>query len=81
MKHGCETFGHDKNMAPETERLLVIVNHSTVSRTLAISEPETALAGCTQFAPALGSPQASLDGQGSVVMQLAPEQAAIYLVH
>lgn len=73
VKHGCESSG--------AERVLVVVNHSTQPRSLAIPAQNTALEGRSQFAAALESPQASSNGSGSVTVQLAPEQTAIYLVH
>ena len=72
IAHGCT--------ASSPERVLIIANHSTVPRTLTLSTPETALAGCSQFTPALGAPHATLS-HDSLTMQLGPDQTAVYLVH
>lgn len=77
VQHGCTSAQPTESA---TDRVLVVVNHSTQPRNLTIPEPETALDGCTGFTSELGSPQASVDGQGSVTLPLAPEQVAIYLV-
>jgi neopullulanase len=72
IEHGCTPLS--------PERVLVIANHSAVSRTLTLSTPETALTGCSQFTPELGASHATL-AHGSLTIQLAPDQTAIYLVH
>lgn len=72
IAHGCT--------ASSPERVLIIANHSMVPRTLTLSTPETALAGCSQFTPALGAPHATL-AHNSLTVQLGPDQTAIYLVH
>jgi neopullulanase len=78
VQHGCTSSANPAENP--TNRILIAVNHSKQARNLNIPEPETALEGCTNFTPALGSPQASPDSNGSVTIPLAPDQVAIYLV-
>lgn len=73
IQHGCVPSNQGE------ERVLVVANHASAPRTLTIPQTDTTLAGCTVFAPALGSPEAeSIDG--SVSVRLAPQQVGIYLV-
>ena len=71
VAHGCTPSS--------PERVLVTANHSSSPRSLTLSTPETALAGCSQFMPALGASPATL-ANGSLTMQVAPDQTAVYLV-
>lgn len=79
VQHGCPTPANAAASSAD-DRILVVVNHAAMPRTLTLQQPDTALAGCTRFTPALGSPEAN-SIYGSVSMRLAPEQVGIYLVH
>lgn len=78
VQHGCPTATHAA-ASSATDRILVVVNHATMPRTLTLQQTDTALAGCTRFTAALGSPEAD-SIYGTVSMRLAPEQVGIYIV-
>lgn len=74
VTHGCRA-----SKSGDTDRVLVIVNHSTQPRTMTLPEPGTALEGCTRFIPALGSHNAA-SSSSTVSLRIAPDQVGIYLV-
>ena len=78
VQHGCPTASRAAASAA-TQRILVVVNHATMPRTLTLQETDTALGGCRRFTAALGSPEAD-SIYGTVSMRLAPGQVGIYLV-
>lgn len=71
VQHGCSDSSGD--------RVLVVVNHATMPRTLTLQQADTALARCRRFTAAMGSPEAT-SIYGTVSMRLGPEQVGIYVV-
>lgn len=64
-----------------SERLLIIMNKTSQNKTVELQTGETALGGCTSFAPtkAAPGPKPELDG-GKLRIEVRPETMAIYVV-
>lgn len=72
VKTGC---GHG-----DPDRVLVAVNDAAETATLEVNPSDTALAGCTTFAPAAGTNIPAALKEGKLTLTLGPKQIAIYEV-
>jgi neopullulanase len=64
----------------DSHRVLVAVNDASEAATLNVDTAETALAGCTAFAPAAGTDVPATLEAGKLTIKLGPKQMAIYEV-